>query len=306
MIFYYLIARSIKLNKDEDIYLEIGIDPEKTGYDPLIFSDKNDTKEDREVVEKKRKEYGITENEYKRIVNNLNNNSSKYKYDEEDNSEDMNKGDKKTIIAEEMEYEKETAFQKEISIINQRSVVKRYQNQRNTYNHHIDQINKNHFKIQRTYESNISNYQNQKNIDEYKANDQKNQLIEIEIQSESLLGKINKDKNHLRLWRYQDKYYCRVCEGIIVDNVEGGLTLKEIEKKFKNPTKIVEVNELITPKTENITQSKLYHFILLNHIPVIIDIKFNPKENEFFEEDGVLYQNTFKCTKYLKRRRYGY
>ena len=206
--------------------------------------------------------------------------------------------DNKEIV----EDRKVTTIQEKISTLNQNSAIKHHQNQLNTYTDHLNQMNRNQLNMQRTYDKDIAIYENQKSIDEYKVNDQKEELSRIENKSKSLLDKINKDKNHLGLWRYKEKYYCRVCEGIIVDNVEDGITIKEIEKKFNHPTMIVEVKDLITPKTQNITQSKLYQFILLNDIPVVTDIVFNPKENEFFEHDGAIYKNIFIHTKYLEKR----
>jgi hypothetical protein len=131
-----------------------------------------------------------------------------------------------------------------------------------------------------------------------KASKEKEKFTQLEKNSKILIQQIN--QKGLCLWKSKSVYFYRKEINSPVDSGTKEEINTFISISIESPVKIVDMKSIVNKG--NVTNDKIYKYILEYQIPIIKDTVFNPKENDFFEENGLMYQNSFIPTKYLKKR----
>ncbi len=131
------------------------------------------------------------------------------------------------------------------------------------------------------------------------AYSEQNKLYIIEYEGEILLDEINKN-GEICLWKYKNKFYYRSAQGNEIHKGNKKEISAIIESFRRKPIKIVSKDDIL--KNNLIVPNMHEKYILTYQIKAIENEIFEPKEEDFFEKDGVLYKNLFSYTKYLKKR----
>lgn len=163
----------------------------------------------------------------------------------------------------------------------------------------LPQTQKNNY-FPKTFHNKTNNYHEINEANFYIANVESQKFSELEEVSINALSKINKN-NDVYLYRKNEYFYFRTA----LENEFGDKKTKQemsefLQNNFNKPVKIISHKD-ITDK--NILQYNLIDsYILEYHILTIEKEIFLPKENEFFQKNGVWYKNSFTSTMYLKKR----
>ncbi len=279
---------SILVGKEE-LYINENIDEDKIPYASCYFSKESDSDEEKEFARKERIENNFTDENMIDAIYEINNSSEfidsdflpVIKHNEQVNESKMIHNNLET---------------QSIFVEKYNQIIK---NEQKAYTFHHYQVLKNQLSTQRTYEKNINQYQVSENLINHKKHKELEKFNELESNSKNLLHIINKNGS-ICLWKINGKYYYRNgVKGYIKEGTNDEVC-SFISNSLKTSIKIVNNKSIV--KNENVTNNKMYKSILDFHIPIIEDIVFNPKEDEFFEQDDLWYYNTFKHTKYLRKR----
>ncbi len=175
---------------------------------------------------------------------------------------------------------------------------KNYNMAMNILNNHQIETFKNQLNTERNLVHNLSKHNAAEYVKDYVSNTEKNRYDEIESNSKKLIQEIN--STVICLWKYENKIYYRKNEnGKINDSPKVDID-EAISRDLDRAIKIIQSREIV--KKDKVSSGKIYDYILDYHIPIVESEIFNPKENEFFESENILYKNSFKPTKYLKNR----
>ncbi len=128
---------------------------------------------------------------------------------------------------------------------------------------------------------------------------EQNKYIVLESNGRILLNKINKN-GKICLWKYKKSFYFRSGEGNEIYQGNKKDTSEAIVGFLHQPIQIVDLKDI--SKENLIKHNMIEKYILTYLIPTIEAEIFEPKEDEFFEKNGIMYKNLFKHSKYLKER----
>lgn len=161
----------------------------------------------------------------------------------------------------------------------------------------IETVN-NQLNVQRNLVHNLSKHNATEYMKDYVSNTEKNRYDEIETNSKRLIKEINSIV--ICLWKYENKIYYRKNEKNKINDSSKVDIDEAISRDLDRAIKIIKSKEIV--KKDKVSCDKIYDYILDYHIPMVESEIFNPKENEFFVLENILYKNSFIHTEFLKKR----
>lgn len=152
--------------------------------------------------------------------------------------------------------------------------------------------------VTRGLEHNKNKHHASEYMKDYVSSTEKNRYDEIESNSKKLIKEINSTTTCL--WKYENKIYYRKNEKSKINNSSKEDIDEAISRDLDRAIKIIKSEEIV--KKDKVSSDKIYDYILNYHIPMVESEIFNPKEDEFFEFNNILYKNSFISTKHLMKR----
>jgi hypothetical protein len=259
---------------DKNLYINENVDENKLPFDSDFFMKESDSEEDKVMVRKTRAEHGVTEDDIKKEITKINNNSE-YHYSDDDMP--MDSSSTTTVTRSEI-----------VDANNEKAIRKILDNQNN-------QIIA---KGQNIYNTQIVKYQANEQAKIDIAYNEQDKFRILENQGQMLLNQINNEVT--RLWKYKKLYCYRSGQNNEVYKGNKKEVSEVIEGFLGKPLKIVSIKDIL--KANIIDNNKIEQYIFSHQVPVIEGEIFEPKEKEFFNKNGVLYKNLFLYTDYLKQR----
>lgn len=306
--------------KNGETYLTEYVDITKIKYDPNLFFNYDDTEEDKESVRQTRIEHGYSDDVIDKITKEINGNQAYEKDDAEDDTEDdtVNSEPKsegtselsvKNLVPKQKEVVETTVEAENIALsvevknkqnqdLYKELSLYQYQRDAKVYINNNSQSMSNMLTVQRDSMYDRDKYHSNENLKYYKSTNERTKYEDLEKKSKLLIDDIN--KNGICLCKIKNTFYYRDNPSHKMSN-GSDKDASDFFSKTLRLIKIVNHREIIN-KDGIVTNNKLYHYILVLQIPSVEAEVFNPKQKEFFEENGMLYKNSFVYTDYLSKR----